>query len=269
MGMSTVAKIFLFALLCQCSHPRMNPSPRNSNATSSDERALLSFKSLLLSAQSGLLASWNTFSHFCGWPGVYCDRRHPERVWHCAYISAFNLSGRLSPSLGNLSFLRELFETTSSWERYLSNLIVSAGFSFLTLALTFSCPTEISGCTNLNSLELSNSHLQGEIPASLGTMENLFILDLKKNGLSGEIPQSLAGLPSIGLLFLYDNMLVGEIPPALGNLSSLLHLDLMKNMLSRVPFLHLWAAYPVYPGSALLTITWAAHYPILIGTSPC
>ncbi|PUZ44878.1 hypothetical protein GQ55_8G167800 [Panicum hallii var. hallii] len=80
MGMSTVANIFLFALLCQCSHAWMNPSPRNSNATSSDERALLSFKSLLLSAQSGLLASWNTSSHFCGWPGVYCDRRHPERV---------------------------------------------------------------------------------------------------------------------------------------------------------------------------------------------
>lgn len=233
--MGSVANILLFALLCLCSHARMNPPSRNSSPTSSDERALLSFKSMLLSAESGLLASWNTSIHFCAWPGVYCGRRHPERVV-ALRIGAFNLSGRLSPSLGNLSFLRELDLRDNQLMGEIPLELSRLGrLQFLNLSTNFlkgSIPSEISRCTNLMSLELSNNHLQGKIPASLGTMENLFILDLQENGLSGEIPQSLAGLPSLEFLFLYDNMLVGEIPPALGNLSSLLHLDLMQNMLS-------------------------------------
>ncbi|XP_048560012.1 receptor kinase-like protein Xa21 isoform X2 [Triticum urartu] len=92
-----------FSLSCICSHARLPPSPRSSNATA-DELALLSFKSMI---SSRLLDSWNTSSHYCSWPGVACGRRHPHRVISL-HMGSFNLSGHISPFLGNLSFLREL-----------------------------------------------------------------------------------------------------------------------------------------------------------------
>ncbi|TVT96873.1 hypothetical protein EJB05_57952, partial [Eragrostis curvula] len=104
MATSTTCFFLLASWLCLCSHARVPPSLR-SNATAGDELALLSVKSMLRSNDS--LDSWNTSSHFCSWPGVFCGSRHPDRVV-ALRMPAFNLSGRISPSLGNLSFLREL-----------------------------------------------------------------------------------------------------------------------------------------------------------------
>ncbi|EEC68387.1 hypothetical protein OsI_36537 [Oryza sativa Indica Group] len=99
-----------------------------------DELALLSFKSSLLH-QGGLsLASWNTSGHgqHCTWVGVVCGRRrrrHPHRVVKLLLRSS-NLSGIISPSLGNLSFLRSWTSaTTTSPARYHRSSAVSAGFS--------------------------------------------------------------------------------------------------------------------------------------------
>ncbi|KAJ1276041.1 hypothetical protein BS78_05G183700 [Paspalum vaginatum] len=128
-------------------------------------------------------------------------------------MGSFNLSGPISPSLGNLSFLREV-HLDINW-------------------LTGEIPPQLSRLGRLEFLNLSSNQLHGGIPASFGTtMANLYILDLQENRLSGEIPVSLASLPSIGFLFLYSNMLTGKIPPELGNLTGLMHLDLMESMLS-------------------------------------
>ncbi|KAK3132677.1 hypothetical protein QOZ80_6AG0526140 [Eleusine coracana subsp. coracana] len=96
-----------FSLLCLCSHAWMPQGSSSSINATADELALLNFKSMLSSPSDGLLASWNTTSHFCSWAGVSCSRRHPERVISLL-MNSFNLSGRISPFLGNLSFLREL-----------------------------------------------------------------------------------------------------------------------------------------------------------------
>ena len=96
--------LLCFSLLFFCSHALV--SPGSSNATV-DELALLAFKSMLSSPSNGLLASWNTSSHYCSWPGVVCSRRQPERVLSLL-MGSFNLSGHISPSLGNLSFVKKL-----------------------------------------------------------------------------------------------------------------------------------------------------------------
>ncbi|GJN04586.1 hypothetical protein PR202_ga22149 [Eleusine coracana subsp. coracana] len=225
---------FLFSSwLCLCSNARLSPPPE-SNATAADQLALLSFKSLLNSF-NGSLDSWNTSSHFCRWPGVACGRRHPERVV-ALRMPEFNLSGRISPSLGNLSFLRELELRDNLLSGEIPPKLGRLGrlelLNLSTNALVGGIPPAIAECANLVILVLSKNQLHGEIPASLGAMENLYILDLQENHLSGEIPRSLANLPSIEYLFLYSNMLSGEIPPELGNLTGLRHLDLMDNMLS-------------------------------------
>ncbi|KAJ1276042.1 hypothetical protein BS78_05G183800 [Paspalum vaginatum] len=186
---------------------------RSNNNTMADEIALLSFKSMLSSPSSeGSLASWNTSSHFCSWAGVVCSRRHKERVISIL-MNSFNLSGHISPFLGNLTFLRELDLG--------SNQLVGE------------IPAELGHLIRLQALNLSFNRLQGEIPAEIGpSSKNLVYLNLGGNSLSGEIPPSLADLPLIEHLIVYYNRLSGEIPPALGNLTNLRVLRLDSNMLS-------------------------------------
>ncbi|KAK3118951.1 hypothetical protein QOZ80_9BG0711210 [Eleusine coracana subsp. coracana] len=260
-GASATCFFLLSSWLCLCSNARLSPPPE-SNATAADELALLSFKSLLNSF-NGSLDSWNTSSHFCSWPGIACGHRHPDRVV-ALRVPEFNLSGRISPSLGNLSFLRELDLRDNLLIGEIPPELGRLGrlelLNLSTNALVSGIPPAIAECANLVILVLSKNQLHGEIPASLGAMENLYILDLQENHLSGEIPLSLANLPSIEYLFLYSNMLSGEIPPELGNLTGLRHLDLMDNMLS--------GAIPSSLGKLSNLIWLSLGYNSLIGQIP-
>uniref|UniRef100_A0A0D9XTC6 Receptor kinase-like protein Xa21 n=1 Tax=Leersia perrieri TaxID=77586 RepID=A0A0D9XTC6_9ORYZ len=198
-------------LLCVC----------NGRTGGGDELALLSFKSSLLSSQgdSLLLSSWNTSTQHCTWPGVVCGgRRHPERVV-ALRLGSSNLSGIISPSIGNLSFLREL----DLKDNYLSGKI----------------PPELGRLRRLRWLDLSKNSLQGSIPAAIGVgMKMLEYLYLEENGLSGEIPGSLGELPSLQKLSLRknslsdSNKLSGEIPSTLGDCQLLQHLFLQNNILN-------------------------------------
>uniref|UniRef100_A0ACD5ZT00 Uncharacterized protein n=1 Tax=Avena sativa TaxID=4498 RepID=A0ACD5ZT00_AVESA len=232
--MARVLAFSCFALLLfLCSHAQLHPPPGSSNAAA-DELTLLSFKSMLSSGPAGLLDSWNTSSHYCSWPGVSCGRRHADRVVSLR-MRSFNLSGHISPFLGNLSFLREL---DLGHNQLIGQVPPQLGrlsrLQVLNLSTNFfqgTIPGSLGGCPNLRILDLSKNQLQGEIPTEIVALKNLNILHLGENGLSGDIPPSLADLPSLQYLFLYTNRLSGEIPSSLGNLS-LMHLDLMANMLT-------------------------------------
>ncbi|KAJ1276008.1 hypothetical protein BS78_05G180900 [Paspalum vaginatum] len=227
--MAEAMKMLCFSLFFFCSH-----GLASSNATT-DELALLSFKSMLSSPYNGLLASWNASSHYCGWPGVVCSRRQPERVVSLL-MGSFNLSGRISPFLSNLSFLQKLDLQDNHFigqiPPELGQLSRLQMLNLSTNTLHGSIPVAMGGCTNLTTLDLSNNLLQGEIPTMIGDLKNLVNLSLRINNLSGNIPQSLKDLPSIKYLSLSNNRLSGEIPPALGNLSNLSVLDLDENMFS-------------------------------------
>ncbi|KAL6654826.1 hypothetical protein ACP70R_008291 [Stipagrostis hirtigluma subsp. patula] len=229
--MARAIKLIYFSLLWLCSHALLSPGSNNST----DELALLSFKSKLSLGPSSFLASWNTSSHFCSWPGVVCGRRHPDRVV-ALRMGSFNLSGCISPFLGNLSFLKEL----DLHDNQLAGLVPSELGRLIRLQvlnmsnnhLKGSIPVTLGGCTKLTFLDLRKNQLQGEIPYEIGTMKNLVYLHLGKNELSGAIPRSLANLLSIEYLNLRSNRLSGEIPPSVGNLTNLQHLGLHRNMLS-------------------------------------
>lgn len=133
---------------------------------STDELALLSFKSMLSSDPSNLLASWNKSIHFCRWPGVVCGHRHLDRVV-ALHLGSFGLSGHISPSLGNLSFLSEL-------DLHKNQLVGEI-------------PTELGQLPRLQLLNMSNNHLNGRIPVALGRCTKLKRLDLSDNQLQGEI----------------------------------------------------------------------------------
>ncbi|VVB16999.1 unnamed protein product [Arabis nemorensis] len=80
-----------------------------SQARSTNEiemQALLEFKSQVAENKREVLASWNNSSPPCNWIGVRCGRKQ-ERVISLD-LGGFKLAGVISPSIGNLSFLRSL-----------------------------------------------------------------------------------------------------------------------------------------------------------------
>ncbi|MCY3808097.1 MAG: Ig-like domain-containing protein [Gemmatimonadetes bacterium] len=98
-----------------------------------------------------------------------------------------------------------------------------------------------SGGNRVDTLDLRDNRLIGEIPPELGDLLNIEWLDLGSNlvwhdpganRLRGEIPPELGRLSSLRGLRLDDNFLTGEIPPELGRLSNLEFLDLGSNRLT-------------------------------------
>ncbi|KAL6841103.1 hypothetical protein ACP4OV_029072 [Aristida adscensionis] len=237
--MAGAMKLLCFLLLCICSHALVSPGSNNST----DGLVLLSFKSVLSSGPANLLASWNSSSHFCGWPGVVCGRRHPDRVV-ALRMGSFNLSGRISPFVGNLSFLIVLDlhdnQLVGRMPPELGHLRRLQVLNLTKNHLEGSIPITLGRCTKLTKLDLGDNQLQGEIPYEIGTLENLVSLHLGTNALSGEIPRSLGNLTNLHLLSLYSNMLSGTIPSSLGMLSSLSWLNLGINNLTGLIPASLW-----------------------------
>jgi hypothetical protein len=159
---------FFSLLLCILrSHALPFPFPNGlivTNRTTADELALLSFKSML---SEGSLVSWNASGSYCRWPGVLCGgHRHPKRVVGLR-LHSHELSGPLSPSLGNLSYLREL----NLGNNHLAGQI----------------PPELGRLVRLQLLNLSENYLQGSIHVTLRRCTGLMTLDLSSNQLQDEI----------------------------------------------------------------------------------
>ncbi|GKF09372.1 kinase-like domain-containing protein [Tanacetum coccineum] len=79
-----------------------------------DYLSLLSFKSMIAQDPYQVLTSLNHSFHFCEWSGVSCGKRH-KRVT-ALIIESQGLEGSLSPHVGNLSFLRELYLSNNSFQ---------------------------------------------------------------------------------------------------------------------------------------------------------
>ncbi|XP_065035149.1 receptor-like protein EIX2 [Musa acuminata AAA Group] len=88
---------------------------------------------------------------------------------------------------------------------------------------------------NLYFLNLGNNHFSGEIPHTIGFLSGLWHLQLKNNSFSGELPLSLKNCIGLQFLDLAQNNFVGSITPWIGdNLQQLVVLRLRSNMFSGV-----------------------------------
>lgn len=187
-------------------------SKASPDGNTTDYLALLSFKSFISDDPSGKLNGWNENISFCQWPGITCDSpQNPGRVTSLN-LKASSLSGRLSPSLVNLTFLSRL--------DLAENL------------LNGNIPSDLGGLQRLTFLNLSQNSFGGQIPASLGMCLELEIISLRNNKLQGTIPSNISRCSNLQQLSLGDNMLVGQIPNELGLLSKLIALSLSSNSIS-------------------------------------
>ncbi|XP_027156014.1 putative receptor-like protein kinase At3g47110 [Coffea eugenioides] len=206
---STLANIFLLLLVAMSfSVNHVSAAKHFQNET--DRLALLEFKKQIYDDPFGVLNSWNHSQHHCQWEGVTCSTRHQRVI---ALILRYKqLSGTISPHVGNLSFMRfiQLAENQFHGE----------------------IPQEFSRLKRLRVLNLSSNALGGKIPENLSYCAEMIAIDLTSNKLEGKIPiDQLSNLKKLEHFYLRTNNLTGEIPSSIGNLSSLIRISLDFNNL--------------------------------------
>ncbi|KAJ1280845.1 hypothetical protein BS78_04G263300 [Paspalum vaginatum] len=191
MGVVLAASSFVlvFFLFFSCSPASGLLSPKGVNY---EVQALMMIKNYLKDPH-GVLKNWDQDSvDPCSWTMVTCS---PENLVTGLEAPSQNLSGILSPTIGNLTNL----ETVLLQNNNINGLI----------------PAEIGRLTKLKTLDLSSNHFSGEIPSSVGHLESLQYLRLNNNTLSGAFPSSSANLSHLIFLDLSYNNLSGPIPGSL------------------------------------------------------
>lgn len=224
--------LILFALLL-FSYGVGNIRCATVSENSTDMVSLLDFQKAIESDPTGFLKNWNGSTPFCKWEGVTCSRNHSGRVV-ALELPGLRLSGQISPSVGNLTFLKTLDLSSNSFSGLLPPLNRLQRLQVLDLSINSlqdTIPDALANCSNLAKLNLSYNSLVGEIPHKLGFLSNLEVLWLSSNNLIGTIPPTFSNLTRVESLSLAINQLEGSIPDGLGKLSNMNWLTLGKNNL--------------------------------------
>ncbi|KAF7803141.1 protein NSP-INTERACTING KINASE 1-like [Senna tora] len=152
-------------------------------------QALMGIKASLRDPH-GVLDNWDANAvDPCSWTMVTCS---PDNLVIGLGTPSQNLSGTLSPSIGNLTNLQIVLLQNNN--------------------ITGPIPSEMGRLSKLHTLDLSNNMFNGEIPPSLGLLRSLQYLRVNNNSLSGECPESLANMTQLSFLDLSFNNLSGPAP---------------------------------------------------------
>ncbi|KAK2427362.1 putative LRR receptor serine/threonine-protein kinase [Trifolium repens] len=152
-----------------------------------DNLALLKFKESISNDPYGILASWNSSTHYCNWHGITCSPIN-QRVTKLN-LQGYNFHGFISPHVGNLSFLKYLNLANNSFfgniPHELGRLFRLQKFYINNNSMTGEIPTNLSSCSDLDVLFLSSNHLIGKIPTGINSLRKLRILQISNNNLMG------------------------------------------------------------------------------------
>ncbi|KAK4720947.1 hypothetical protein R3W88_011180 [Solanum pinnatisectum] len=232
--------IFLLILLFLVQFPI---SIASSNET--DQQDLLAFQDLITSPSHFLANNWTKNTSFCSWFGVTCSSERQRVI--AVTLPNLQLQGTISPSLANLSFLREVNLENNLFHGgipyglgHLPSFIPTSLFQHRRVQVIQLSFNKLGGemwkgpwyVLELKVLNPTNNRLTGITPPSIGNATKLMIFDLSGNRIHGNIPMEIGNLSQLTELYLYNNQLTGFIPATLFNISSLLGLSLGLNRLS-------------------------------------
>ncbi|KAI5010743.1 hypothetical protein ZWY2020_012880 [Hordeum vulgare] len=234
--MRTLSMVILLAFLLLLSYGAANiHCAAVSHGNRTDVHSLLEFKAAT-NDPTGALRSWDRRVHYCNWTGVVCSYGNPGRVAGLE-LEGESLSGEITPSLGNLTYLMILNLSSNGFSGQLPSLNQLHELVILDLSNNSFygiIPDSFMNCSNLKGVDLSRNMLQGSIPMNIGSLYNLIGIDLSRNNLTGVIPPSISNATQLVILFLQENQLQGGIPDVFGQLSNLKRLDLSYNNLQGV-----------------------------------
>nr|GMD82023.1 probable LRR receptor-like serine/threonine-protein kinase At3g47570 [Ipomoea batatas] len=205
----------------------------------SDEFALLQFKTLITSDPQNILAkNWSTGTPTCQWTGVVCNRKQRVAAVH---LSGLGLSGIISPSLGNLTFLASLDisdnhftgQIPGALPAEIGNLTQLKTLGLASISLTGQIPSFLFNISSLKRLDLNNNSLSGNLPVDLSyDLHGLEELYIRNNQLVGPISTKIYGFTNLQKLEVSENQLTGSLPREFGNLTFLKFLDIHTNNLT-------------------------------------
>ncbi|KAB1211092.1 Protein NSP-INTERACTING KINASE 1 [Morella rubra] len=137
----------------------------------------------------GVLDNWDGDSvDPCSWTMVTCSA---ESFVIGLGTPSQNLSGTLSPSIGNLTNLQIVLLQNNN--------------------ITGPIPGELGRLSKLRTLDLSNNFFNGEIPPSLGRLRSLQYMRLNNNSLSGAFPTSLANMTQLAFLQKHNKQMFFDV----------------------------------------------------------
>ncbi|CAN0924040.1 Probable LRR receptor-like serine/threonine-protein kinase At3g47570 [Linum grandiflorum] len=201
----------------------------SSNET--DHQALLSFKSMISADPLGALSSWNGSTPWCRWTGVSCGARHGRVT--ALELQSRQLSGSISPHVGNLSFLRVLRLYNNSFAEGIPPEIGRLGrlqeLEIYNNSLRGAIPSNISRCSDLTMFDVFNNELVGGLPWQFGLLNKLQEFRVSRNNLTGSIPSSFGNMSSLRSFGVGRNQLSGTIPDTLGRWKSIRLINLEEN----------------------------------------
>ncbi|KAI6671402.1 hypothetical protein NL676_006287 [Syzygium grande] len=135
---------------------------------------------------------------------------------HIVDLSHNSLSGSIPLCIGNLTGLKvEL--TNADTKRQEAHLTVVAKGRFVQYDQRI--------LYLVNSLDLSDNRLSGEIPKALTSLVRLWTLNLSMNHLTGKIPIDIGNLEWLETLDLLSSNLSGPLPPSMTTLTKLNHFN--------------------------------------------
>ncbi|OMO71703.1 hypothetical protein CCACVL1_18096 [Corchorus capsularis] len=200
--------------------------------SSSDQKALLSFKHQLIDPRNAL-SGWTSNSSHCNWYGVLCS--NGSRV-ESLQLSGLGLAGSLHPSLSNLTFLHTLNFSHNlfhgQFQLEFNRLSLLQHIDLRNNSINGTVPALLSTCHNLETLRFNGNRFSGHLPPELGNLQKLTRLEISINNLTGSLPSSYGNLSSLTNLRFARNKLSGEIPSEFGMLRNLQHIQLSDNNLS-------------------------------------
>ncbi|XP_060178289.1 putative receptor-like protein kinase At3g47110 [Lycium barbarum] len=195
-----------------------------SGLESTDQLALLDFKSRISEDPLHVVASWNDHSsHFCNWTGVTCS----PSIGRVTFLdlSSRELVGTIPASIGNLSFLTGIDLGNNSFRGEIPQRIgLLLQLQHLNLSFNYfsgNIPANLTYCKELRVLDLRFNDLVGKIVGQLSSLSKLYLLKLKRNSFTGGIPRWLGNISSLEFLDISSNSLQGPIPQELGRLTNL------------------------------------------------
>jgi Leucine-rich repeat (LRR) protein len=203
-------------------------------ANESDRLALLDFKSQISEDPLQIMSLWNDSTHFCNWFGVTCS--HSSKRVMVLNLKAQRLSGSITPSIGNLTYLTGInLENNSFYGEIPQEVGRLRRLQHLNLTYNSfggNLPSNLSRCTQLRELNVVYNKLVGQIPEQFSSLSKLVYLRLAANNLTGSIPAWIGNFSSLHSLSLAQNNLQGTVPSELGRLSGLGFFQLGENNLS-------------------------------------
>ncbi|XP_031118262.1 probable LRR receptor-like serine/threonine-protein kinase At3g47570 isoform X2 [Ipomoea triloba] len=237
MGNSFIHLFFLLLFFsCKNSYYSIAQStPTTPTSVVTDKEALISFKANInTETHNTVLSTWDINLSPCNWTGIVCNPKQTRVVG--LQLSGLALTGSISPSLGNLSFLRSIQlqnnQLTGNLPDQIGNLFRLRVLNLSSNSIQGVIPPNISHCKELRVLDLMHNQISGSIPGEIGNLRQLQIISLGGNHLSGAVPPSISNVSSLTVLRLSTNNLVGEIPSDFAKLRLLKVLDLTINKIS-------------------------------------